>query len=210
MKFKIYFSCLIASILILSGCTRHFDGVGYVTSMMEALYKGDYTAYADFTGITTSEASLYRNQWLTNAADNFITMVGAGTPSDEMYERTTELFKKIYANVKYEVIADDETGTIQMTIAPMNLLVDNYESIQNYVNDFNARNDAYAFASLTDQEFYDTYLDGILTILESQLAGLSYGDTIQLEITISQDENGLYTLSTETLTAIQENVLKWP
>lgn len=202
--------CLLAGMLILAGCTRHFDGAGYVTSMMDALYKGDYTAYADFTGLTTSDASLYRNQWLSGAADRFIAMTGAGTPSEEMHDRTTDLFKKIYANARYEVTADEETGAIQMKVSPMTLLTDNYDSLQAYVDDFNAKNEAYAFASLSDQEFCDTYLDGLLKILESQLSGLSYGEAVQIDIPISQDADGLYTVSPDTLTTIQENILEWP
>lgn len=195
---------------MLTGCGRSFDSAGYVTAMMDALYKGDYAAYADFTGITTSEVSLYRDSWLENTTDNFMTLVGSGTPSDETRERAMDLFKKIYANAKYEVTVNPDDGSIVMTISPIDLIAQNNEAIMNYVNDFNAKNDAFAFASLTEPEFYDTYLDGILTILESNLAQLSWLEPMQMTITISQDEEGLYTITSDTLAEIQNTILKWP
>lgn len=208
MKFRIYF-CALLSILTLAGCTRLFDSSGYMTATLDALYKGDYAAYAGFTGISTAEASQYRDQWLMNAADHFITAMGSGKPSDEMYDRITELLKKIYANAKYE-FSVNEDNSILLTVYPIDLLISNYETLQAYVADFNKKNDAFAFASLTEQEFNDTYLDGILTILESQLTNLSYQTPVQLTVSISQDEEGLYTIAPEALSDIQENILRWP
>lgn len=205
----IYFPCLFAGILLLMGCARFFDSAGYVTAMMDALYKGDYGSYAEFTDISTAEASQYRSQWLSTATDSFITIMGSGEPSEEMRDRITELLKKIYANARYEV-SDDENGNVQITVWPMDLVIDNYDALKDYVNGFNEKNDAFAFASLSEQEFYDTYLDGILSILESHLAELSYKDPVQLNVIIQQGEDGLYTLDSKTLYNIQENILWWP
>lgn len=49
MKFKYYLSCLFLFVILLTGCGRSFDSQGYLTSIMDVLYKGDYTAYMDFT-----------------------------------------------------------------------------------------------------------------------------------------------------------------
>ncbi len=209
MKFKIYWLSLLLGILVMTGCTRFFDSSGYVTAMTDALYKGDYSAYAQFTGISTAEASQYRDQWLSNAADNFITAMGSGNPSDEVRSRITELLKKIFANARYE-INDEENGDVQMTIWPVDLIIKNYDALQTYVTDFNRKNDAFAFASMSEEEFYDTYLEGIITILESHLAELSYLEPVQLNISICRDENGLYAIDSKTLTDIQENIIKWP
>lgn len=193
----------------MTGCTRLFDSSGYVSALTEALYKGDYSAYAQFTGISTAEVSQYRDQWLSNTADNFITIMGSGNPSDEMRSRITDLLKKIYANAKYE-IKNEENGNVQMTIWPIDLIIKNYASLEVYVTDFNEKNDAFSFASMSEEEFYDTYLEGIVTILESHLAELSYAEPVRINITICKDENGLYTIDSETLTDIQENIIKWP
>lgn len=208
MKFRIYFSCILMGILCLTGCSRLFDSKGYVTAMMDALYKGDYGDYAEFTGISTAETSRYREQWLSNATDNFITIMGAGEPSDEIRDRTTELLKKIYANARYEV--SGENDHIQMTICPINLITGSYDALNDYVSSFNAKNDDFAFAALTEQEFYDTYLDGILTILESRLAEIAYEAPVCLDIIIDRDADGLYTIDSATLAEIQAHILLWP
>ena len=44
MKFKYYLSCLFLFVILLTGCGRSFDSQGYLTSIMDVLYKGDYTA----------------------------------------------------------------------------------------------------------------------------------------------------------------------
>lgn len=209
MKVKIYCLSLLLGILIMTGCTRFFDSSGYVAAMTDALYKGDYGAYAQFTGISTAEVSQYRDQWLSNTADNFITIMGSGNPSDEMRSRITDLLKKIYANAKYE-ITNEENGDVQMTIWPIDLITRNCDTLQAYVTDFNTKNDTFAFSSMSEEEFYDTYLEGIITILESHLAELSYQEPVQLNISICRDENGLYTIDSKTLAGIQENILQWP
>ena len=83
MKFKYSLPCLLLLVVMLTGCGRNFDSSGYVTSIMDTLYKGDYTSYMDFTGVSRSDVSLYRDQWLTSSAEAFMTAFGAGTPSEE-------------------------------------------------------------------------------------------------------------------------------
>ena len=67
-----------------------------------------------------------------------------------------------------------------------------------------------AYANLTEEAYYDTYLDGILTILESHLADMTFGKDTTLDITLSKNDGGLYTISEDTLTEIQNTILPWP
>ena len=87
MKFKYYLSCLFLFVILLTGCGRSFDSQGYLTSIMDVLYKGDYTAYMDFTGTSRTDVSLYRDQWLSESTDAFLTAFGAGQPSEETTDR---------------------------------------------------------------------------------------------------------------------------
>ena len=106
MKFKYSLSCLLLLVVLLTGCGRSFDSSGYVTSIMDTLYKGDYTSYMDFTGVSRSDVSLYRDQWLTSSAKAFMTAFGAGTPSEETTDRIIALLNQLYANASYEVTAE--------------------------------------------------------------------------------------------------------
>ena len=49
--------CLLLLVVMLTGCGRNFDSSGYVTSIMDTLYKGNYTSYMDFTGVSRSDVS---------------------------------------------------------------------------------------------------------------------------------------------------------
>ena len=91
MKFKYYLSCLFLFVILLTGCGRSFDSQGYLTSIMDVLYKGDYTAYMDFTGTSRTDVSLYRDQWLSESTDAFLTAFGAGQPSEETTDRISGL-----------------------------------------------------------------------------------------------------------------------
>ena len=91
MKFKYYLSCLFLFVILLTGCGRSFDSQGYLTSIMDVLCKGDYTAYMDFTGTSRTDVSLYRDQWLSESTDAFLTAFGAGQPSEETTDRISGL-----------------------------------------------------------------------------------------------------------------------
>ena len=212
MKFKYSLPCLLLLVVMLTGCGRNFDSSGYVTSIMDTLYKGNYTSYMDFTGVSRSDVSLYRDQWLTSSAEAFMTAFGAGTPSEETTDRIIALLNQLYANASYEVTAetpasDGSPQTVQLSIRPLNILKDNYDAIQVYVNEKNAD---FSYADLTEEAYYDTYLDGILTILESHLADMTFGEATTLDITLEKNSDGLYTISEDTLTAIQNTLLPWP
>lgn len=99
---------------------------------------------------------------------------------------------------------------MQLSIRPLNILKDNYDAIQVYVHSFNEKNADFSYADLTEEAYYDTYLDGILTILESHLADMTFGEATTLDIPLEKNSDGLYTISEDTLTAIQNTLLPWP
>lgn len=154
MKFKYSLPCLLLLVVMLTGCGHNFDSSGYVTSIMDTLYKGNYTSYMDFTGVSRSDVSLYRDQWLTSSAEAFMTAFGAGTPSEETTDRIIALLNQLYANASYEVTAetpasDGSPQTVQLSIRPLNILKDNYDAIQVYVHSFNEKNADFSYADLT-------------------------------------------------------------
>ena len=151
---------------------------------------------------------------MSHFTDAFLTAFGAGQPSEETTDRISGLLTQLYANASYEAStgasSDDGTLSVQLTIRPLNILTDNYDTIQTYVHSFNEKNASFAYANLTEEAYYDTYLDGILTILESHLADMTFGKDTTLDITLSKNDGGLYTISEDTLTEIQNTILPWP
>lgn len=124
------------------------------------------------------------------------------------------LLTQLYANASYEAStgasSDDGTLSVQLTIRPLNILTDNYDTIQTYVHSFNEKNASFAYANLTEEAYYDTYLDGILTILESHLADMDLWQRHNTGSHFKQNDGGLYTISEDTLTEIQNTILPWP
>ena len=146
---------------------------------------------------------------------SFYDSFGSGTPSEETTDRIIALLTQLYANASYDVTAetsasDGSPQTVQLSIRPLNILKDNYDAIQVYVHSFNEKNADFSYAGLTEEAYYDTYLDGILTILESHLADMTFGEATTLDIPLEKNNDGLYTISEDTLTAIQNTLLPWP
>lgn len=87
------------------------------------------------------------------------------TPTEETTDRIIALLNQLYANASYEVTAetpasDGSPQTVQLSIRPLNILKDNYDAIQVYVHSFNEKNADFSYADLTEEAYYDTYLDG--------------------------------------------------
>lgn len=106
MKFKYSLPCLLLLVVMLTGCGHNFERQRLRDFNHGTLYKGNYTSYMDFTGVSRSDVSLYRDQWLTSSAEAFMTAFGAGTPSEETTDRIIALLNQLYANASYEDTAE--------------------------------------------------------------------------------------------------------
>ena len=113
-----------------------------------------------------------------------------------------------YASANYTVQSSRETATV--TIRPITLLTDAFPVIRTYTESFNKKNSEFEYYELTSQEYADTYLDGLLTLLTSQLSDLHYADPVQVELPIEKGEDGLYVFKSADLGEITRAVMPFP
>ena len=99
---------------------------------------------------------------------------------------------------------DDESDIyVYITVRPLLLIENNYAALVDYQKTFNEKNTAYTYADLSSEAYADTYMDGLLTILEQSLFDIPQGPPQTIAVPISQNEDGLFTLDPAVLKRLQ-------
>lgn len=217
------------TLITISGCSRKIELSNYLISSLDAVYKGNYQEYSGYTGLTTTEISSIRNQWLASRTDSFIEFLGGdpSTISDDMRKRISDLLTAIYSNARYEVSDPGENGSngkdssvtesneptheeVTITVYPITLIKNNYKALSEYMTSFSENNEKYGYADMTSSEYQDAYLEGIITILEAQLTDIPYGKAETITVEIGQTEKGLYEIDSKSMSKIDALIIKKP
>jgi hypothetical protein len=208
---KVRLTAVLIALLLLTGCAPKFDGSGYISSMLDALYKANYTTYAELTGSTTAEISSARETWISGQADRFLAEFGAGAASEATKDRVVLFLNNLYANASFSVRASDagnlkrgsasgaDAETVFVSFRPMTLITENYEALQKSLVSFNQKNTSYTYADLDNTAYTDAYMDSMMTVLEQQLTNIPLGDEVTFRIPVNKGEDGLYAADTGAL-----------
>ena len=199
---------LLLSLTLLTGCRQTPDMRGGAQALLDTVYKGSPSDYSRLTGIPTADLSSEQSAWLDGQADLFIHCFGGLTPSPQMRERIQKFLGMAYAGADYSVQAGGQTVTV--TIRPITLFTDSLPQIQEWTENFNSKNAAFAYYEQTSQEYADAYLDGLLTLLTSRLSDLPYGDPVQLSLPWSRGGDHLFTFDPSALKDITQAILPFP
>ena len=207
-------------LLLITGCGPVFDGSRYVSSMLDALYKANYTEYAELTGTTTAEISTTRETWIGSQADSFLEAFGAASASETTRSRVIRFLNNAYAGAAFTVrnsdagntgsgssAADSGAATVFVSFRPMNLISDNYEDLKHWKDSFNQKNTAYTYADLDSAAYADAYMDGVLTVLEQDLTNIPLGEEVCFRIPLSKNADGLYAADAGALARLGKALL---
>ena len=200
---KISLIAAFLALLLITGCGPVFDGGRYVSSLLDALYKANYTDYAELTGTTTAELSTMRESWMTGQTDLFLKAFGAEAASDSSRARVTQFLNNVYAGASFTVRVSDagninaasedsDAGSVYVTFRPICLISESYPALQDSLAAFNKKNSTYGYADMDSTAYTDAYLDGLMTVLEQHLTDLPLGDEVSFRVPISKTADGLY------------------
>lgn len=218
---KITLMLTLIILMTISGCSRKLNLSDYLISSLDAVYKGNYQEYSAYTGLTTTEISSIRNQWLAIRTDSFTTFLG-GDPSsisDDMKKRISDLLTAIYSNARYDLPETQEheteseadlTESVTLHVYPITLLKDNYAALTDFMTAFAENNEKYGYADMTSSEYQDAYMEGLITILESHLTDIPYGKEETITVNINRTEEGLYEIDSKSLQMIDDLIIKKP
>lgn len=216
-KIKRIVLTVIISVLMLtslSGCSvlslfNSFDASKYVLGMMDAYYKGIFENYLEQTEDTEENAQKVYDDVMAAKAEVFAAYAGVEL-NEESKPVFEEFVRKIYSQVKYEVkeaVKTKENFTVDIVISPMLILESIEEQYNKYVEDFNARNDAYEFSDWTDEEYDKEYERGILEIFKNSGDNIQYGEDVTITVNVVL-EGETYNVSEADIMKIDEKVLK--
>lgn len=203
--------------IMMSGCSTislltqgEFDASGYVQGILDASYKGNFETYMKLTQDTSENAQTAYEAIMANKAEGFANYT-AVTLDDESRAKFIEMTKLIYQKANYE-IADakktDKGFTVDVKVSPMKILQSISSEGEQYVADFNARNEKGEFAELSDEEFAAEYAKGIIQIFESNIPKIEYDEPATVTVSVTLQGDNVYTMDSGEFTKIDSVLLK--
>lgn len=193
---------LLATIMIvgLTGCGGDFDAKGYVKAYLDALYKQEYKSYAEFTDQTVEEAE---EQVLAVQREEVEDVYSALDLTDEDFEEYFNAAMEINKIVSYEVIEakkdDDGNFVVTLEIQPVDVFQQFNEGLMTKMEE--------TFAEATEIPDDKTLMDFTLDYMKECSANASYGETETIELSVTRDDDNVYTISESDLLTLEEALM---
>lgn len=209
-------TCLLFTIFIiaamLTGCSK-FNCSGYIQAMLDSIYKGQHTAYAEMTYIDATELAQNYEEGINAEIEALISYMNIGENSSFVNEDTRsnarELFKKIYHFSNYDVGEADDDGYVTVTIHPINIYQLANEELTIYNKDFYTRNDNGEFATVDDEAFYSTYIQGVINILNKYIDNIGYNAPQNITVHVVADEQNIYSITEDEFLQLDRYIIDY-
>ena len=202
-----------------SGCSNNpeIDVANiYVQGILDTIYLGQQSN--DFLVITkiSTLAQLgeeYENGMKTEA-DYFSYYFNLEAASEDFEEELMDMYKDIYQYAKYQVQTSSQIGDIyyvDVVVSPIDV-IDKVvkEDLASYLEGFQFSAENGDFDELTEEEYNDVYVSGIIELVQGRIQNLGYYEdqTITVEV-ITDNEDGLYYIRGNSLAEIDEAMIKY-
>lgn len=183
----------------LTACKKDFDAAGYTKAVLDANYHAQYEKYADYRGISESDAKKEVTDGMrTQIEDAFSGM----DVSDEMMDKYIEVADKAYDladfTVKDAKKQDDDSYVVTVAIKPSDV----FNNSSNYVNDIATE---YANKDL-DPTQPDVLMDILVESLNRAIQANTYGDETTLEVHVTPDKDGAYGIEDSEMQTIESTM----
>ena len=169
----------------LPACGKDFDAAGYTKSVLDANYHAQYDKYAEYRGISESDAKKEVTEGMRTQIESAFSGMDV---SDEMMDKYIEVADKAYDladfTVKDAKKQDDDSYVVTVVIKPSDV----FSNSSNYVNDIATE---YADQG-KDPTQTDVLMDILVESLNRAIEANSYGDETTLEVHVIADKDGAY------------------
>lgn len=174
----------------LSACAAQFDASAYLKALLDNLYYDDPTEVIA-QGIGTEEEAAALNGKLVQS--NLDTMFSEKDISDELYEEYRQLYKDLYAGVKYTVgeaaEVDEETFEVAVTYQKMHVFVNAMSAFEGKIDELVTTwtDSVLAGGEIpTDEQMNEELFITLKNCMKEALANATYDDaetmTIKVEL----------------------------
>lgn len=172
----------------------------YVSSIMDASYKGEFEHYISMTDSSEESGEEIYNSTVTYFANSLAYYCEVYTEdiSEELYAEYITFAEELLAKAKYTVSSseiDEDSCYITVSINPMNLLEQIESDINECVDSYNTALETIEFETITDKkyrELEDNYAKNVLDILKENSKTLEYNESVDYIIEIIIDDEGYY------------------
>lgn len=198
--------------LMMSGCIKTFDCSGYVKSMLDATYKGQFDDYAEATGSSVEAIEEDYDQFIEHETQIFLHFCGLNEDDilpDDLADELSQTLKNIYSQVRYTVQEADRDGNVEIDVEPLDIYNSVYKEFLQFNEDFKTRNNNYEFEDCTDEEFTREYLKPLIDILKEHESHLEYNEPVTVKVIVAPDDDGKYTISNEEVTEIYNAIINY-
>lgn len=198
--------------LMMSGCINTFDCSGYVKSMLDATYKGQFDDYAEATGSSVEAIEEDYNQFIEHETRIFLRFCGLTEDDilpDDLADELSQTLKNVYSQVRYTVQEADRDGNVEIDVESLNIYNSVYNEFLQFNEEFKTRNNNYEFEDYTDEEFTREYLEPLINILKEHEKHLEYTEPVTVKVTVAPDDDGKYTISNEEVTEIYNAIINY-
>ena len=169
----------------LTACGKNVDAAGYTKSVLDANYHAQYDKYAEYRGISESDAKKEVTEGMRTQIESAFSGMDV---SDEMMDKYIEVADKAYDladfTVKDAKKQDDYSYVVTVVIKPSDV----FRNSSNYVNDIATE---YADQG-KDPTQTDVLMDILVESLNRAMEANSYGDETTLEVHVTADKDGAY------------------
>lgn len=215
-----------AALLSLAACTSPLEEKLWeiltptlVQGDLDALYLGEFNEnYLDLTGASEEDCQSAYEQNLSLSADIFARCFGITNLTDDLRSEVEDLYREIYARAHYSVVGavqiDETHYTVTVNVEPMDFFTPVLDGFDDAMAGFRARWIDYVDVSrMTDEQYAAFELDWAQSVLawcRRNLDGITYLPVQTVEISVTQDGDGLWSTDADSMQAFDEAVLYYP
>lgn len=199
-------SCILVLVCVFTACNSEpkipeFDYNGYLEALLDSKFKAQNEELGNFTH--DLDEVLTENNIITveNASSRFFSKLELN-PSDVQINKMNDVFKQIYAQVKY-TLGEERKVTdgyfISVEFAP----ISNISDLSDDINDIKLNSGLERF------EKGAKYIDDIILLCENAIANPIYSEIEIVDIHILIENNSKYYIDKKAVNTIDEHIVKF-
>ncbi len=198
---------LALSIVLLTGCgLSAFDASKYTKATLDALTKGEFDEYTEQTNSTKEEAQKTYDSQIEREVQSLLGS-SYSSASDEMKQKYTDLIKKMYSKLKYEVgeKTEGENDSYNVPVSAEKMIV--FKDVISETQDKITKNKKYS--SMSTEEKNELSIEYLYEVLNDHVDNATYEEakTVQVSVAPITGNENTYQINSDDLTTLFEALI---
>ena len=199
---KRYLLMFIAAFLLLiasASCAPSVKLTHYTDALAASIFTGSSEDLSKYEKKAVTDVSEQKNAVIEDISLHFLTYIGLDEPDTESVTSMKQWVSKALTYVRLEPCTAGDDGTVTLIIHPVDVIKIFGEKFESYYESFSVKNDNSYYKDITDISFQNTYMKGVMKILNKSLLAADATNTVRLNISLTTNDKGLYMLEDGTI-----------